>query len=1089
VAQDASATVLEDASVNGNVIATDADDGATLTYALIGGATGLAFNADGSYSFDASSYDSLAQGALKVLDLSYSVSDGLESDTGALTITITGVNDAPVAQDASATVLEDASVSGNVVATDADEGAILTYTLIGGATGLTFNADGSYSFDAGSYDTLAQGALRVLELAYSVSDGLESDSGALTITITGLNDAPEAQDEAASVFEDEILNDRVVATDVDEGDTLTYALDGLAPTGLTFRSDGSYRFDASSYDFLAQDETAVLNLSYTVSDGFASDTAALVITIIGRDENNNAPVAEDAFAAVDEDDTVSGNVVATDADHGETATLTYALAEPAPLGLTFNLDGSYSFDASDYDFLSQDEELFLSVLFTASDAVSTSESATLLITVTGVNDVPVAEDASAAADEDGSVSGSVVAIDADDGEAAALIYALVDAAPEGLVFNDDGSYTFEATNYDFLSQGEELELSVLFTASDDFEASEFAELLITVTGVNDMPVAEDAFAFVNEDEIVDGIVVAIDDDEGETATLTYALVEEAPASLTFTADGSYSFDAAEFDVLRQDQTRVLSFAFTASDGHSTSAPAHLDITVTGVNDVPVAQDASNSVNEDASVSGNVIAIDADQGETATLTYALEGSAPVGLTFNPNGSYTFDASSYDVLDEGDEEVLIIPFTASDGLSASEAAVLVLTVNGRDEVNTAPVARADVATAFEDGPPVLINVLANDTDADIRDTKTVSRVQSDDGFRGSVSIALGGTAVLYSVGAAFQELGAGAFGADAFSYTVVDADGAESTAAVTVTVIGVNDNPIAVDDARSLLEDAAPLAIDVLANDTDVDALDTATVISVDRTGLQGSVEIAPDGSFVTYTVATVFQSLQVGQFAIDTFRYTMTDSAGAQSTATVSITVLGENEEVIIVNPPEPPAGAILGSPGVDEIDGGNGADVIYSLAGDDVINGGGGNDILFGGEGEDVIDGGDGDDVISGGGGADATTGGAGADIFIFYGVGESNLDDRLRPDADRIDQFTHADGDKIDLRPIDASVVLAGNNAFTVVTQFTQVAGELVLTDEEGNRGRRFLVEGDINGDGRADLVIEVRTEDGPLTAGDFFL
>jgi len=308
-------------------------------------------------------------------------------------------------------------------------------------------------------------------------------------------------------------------------------------------------------------------------------------------------------------------------------------------------------------------------------------------------------------------------------------------------------------------------------------------------------------------------------------------------------------------------------------------------------------------------------------------------------------------------------------------------------------------------------------------------------------------------------------------------------------VTVTVIGVNDNPIAVDDARSLLEDAAPLAIDVLANDTDVDALDTATVISVDSTGLQGSVEIAPDGSFVTYTVATVFQSLQVGQFAIDTFRYTMTDSAGAQSTATVSITVLGENEEVIIVNPPEPPAGAILGSPGVDEIDGGNGADVIYSLAGDDVINGGGGNDILFGGEGEDVIDGGDGDDVISGGGGADATTGGAGADIFIFYGVGESNLDDRLRPDADRIDQFTHADGDKIDLRPIDASVVLAGNNAFTVVTQFTQVAGELVLTDEEGNRGRRFLVEGDINGDGRADLVIEVRTEDGPLTAGDFFL
>src|SRR6185503_5579245 len=186
-----------------------------------------------------------AQGALKVLDLSYSVSDALVSDTCALTITITGVNDAPVAQDASATVLEDASVSGNVVATDADEGAILTYTLIGGATGLTFNADGSYSFDAGSYDTLAQGALRVLELAYSVSDGLESDSGALTITITGVNDAPLAQNASATVLEDASVNGNVIATDADDGAILTYALIGGA-TGLTFNADGSYSFDASS---------------------------------------------------------------------------------------------------------------------------------------------------------------------------------------------------------------------------------------------------------------------------------------------------------------------------------------------------------------------------------------------------------------------------------------------------------------------------------------------------------------------------------------------------------------------------------------------------------------------------------------------------------------------------------------------------------------------------------------------------------------------------------------------------------------------------------------------------------------------------
>ena len=61
---------------------------------------------------------------------------------------------------------------------------------------------------------------------------------------------------AVSVAEDAILNDRVVATDVDEGDTLTYALLGDSPTGLTFRSDGTYSFDAESYEMQTEAEPA-----------------------------------------------------------------------------------------------------------------------------------------------------------------------------------------------------------------------------------------------------------------------------------------------------------------------------------------------------------------------------------------------------------------------------------------------------------------------------------------------------------------------------------------------------------------------------------------------------------------------------------------------------------------------------------------------------------------------------------------------------------------------------------------------------------------------------------------------------------------
>ena len=1186
VAQDEAVSVAEDEVVDGDVVATDADDGAILTYALTGAATGLTFNGDGSYTFDASSYDSLAQDATKLLSLSYTVTDGLASDSAALDITITGVNDAPEAQDAAASVVEDTILDGSVIANDVDQGNALTYALETLApAGLTFHSDGSYTFDANSYDFLAQDATRLLSLSYTVSDGIASDSGAFDITITGVNDAPVAQDETVSVFEDEVVDGTVVATDADDGAILSYALIGLAPLGLTFNADGSYSFDAGSYDFLAQGQTAVLDLSYTASDGLASDTADLVITITGRDENNNAPIAQDAAATVDEDAATSGNVIALDADAG--ATLTYALVHAAPEGLVFNADGSYTFDAADYDFLSQDEQLALSVPFTASDGIDTSEAATLLITITGINDVPVAQDQAASVLEDEVVDGTVVATDADAG--ATLTYALVDAAPEGLVFNADGSYTFDAADYDFLSQDEglalsvpftatdgidtseaatllititgindvpvaqdevtslleddgvdgtlvatdadagatlsyalvhaapvgfvlnadgrytfdaadydflsqdeQLALSVLFTASDGIDTSEAATLLITITGINDVPVAQDEVASLLEDEVVDGTLVATDADEGEAATLGYELLDAAPDGLVFNADGSYTFDAAAYDFLAQGEELALSIPFRANDDFGASELADLLITVTGVNDVPVAQNAAAAVDEGGIVEGIVVAADEDDGETATLTFALAGVAPAGLTFNPDGSYSFDASDYGFLAAGAQLVLTVPFVASDALSTSEAADLVITVNGQaGGNNNAPVAVDDAANATEDGAPVLIDVLANDTDADAGDTKTVSRVQPSDAFRGSVSIAAGGTAVLYAVGAAFQELGAGAIGIDTFSYTMADAAGEESTANVTVTVTGVNDAPVAVADAVSILEDAAPTTIDVLANDTDVDALDSANVIAVDVTGLQGTLTIADDGSAVIYTVAEVFQLLQVGEFAFETFSYTMTDSAGAQATATVTITVRGENEEVIVVNPPDPPAGAILGTGGDDEISGGDGNDVIYSLAGIDIVSGGAGSDTLFGGEGDDEMDGGAGNDVLSGGEGADTLLGGAGADIFIFYRVGESNLDDRLRPEADRIDEFSRPENDKIDLTNIDASTVLAGNNAFTVVPLFTQHAGELVLTDEDGDRGRRFLVEGDINGDGRADLVMEVRMADDTvgLIASDFLL
>ena len=269
------------------------------------------------------------------------------------------------------------------------------------------------------------------------------------------------------------------------------------------------------------------------------------------------------------------------------------------------------------------------------------------------------------------VSGSVVATDVDAN--AALTFALNSAAPAGLTFNADGSYSFDAANaaYQSLGVGQSAVLTVPYTVTDDQGATSTANLVITVTGTNDAPVAQAASFSVAEDAaLVSGSVVATDVDAN--AALTFALNSAAPAGLTFNADGTYSFDAANaaYQSLGVGQSAVLTVPYTVTDDQGATSTANLVITVTGTNDAPVAQAASFSVAEDAAlVSGSVVATDVDA--NAALTFALNSAAPAGLTFNADGSYSFDAANaaYQSLGVGQSAVLTVPYTVTDDQGAT------------------------------------------------------------------------------------------------------------------------------------------------------------------------------------------------------------------------------------------------------------------------------------------------------------------------------------------------------------------------------------------------------------------------------------
>ncbi len=219
------------------------------------------------------------------------------------------------------------------------------------------------------------------------------------------------------------------------------------------------------------------------------------------------------------------------------------------------------------------------------------------------------------------------------------------------------------------------------------------------------------------------------------------------------------------------------------------------------------------------------------------------------------------------------------------------------------------------------------------------------------------------------------------------------------------------------------------------------------------------------------------------------------------------------------------ANILMGGAFNDSLNGGAGDDVLAGGEGDDVLNGSAGidiasyfdaragvtvtlmlktaqdtggagldtlggmegiwgsdfNDLLTGNDGANTLSGGLGGDRLTGGRGADALYGGAGADTFVYVALTDSKTTADKR---DHIFDFSTAQGDRIDLSLIDANTKVAGDDPFIWAAAFTHVAGQLTSTAQGGG----YLVQGDTNGDGKADFAILVDTP-APLSAADFIL
>jgi hypothetical protein len=187
----------------------------------------------------------------------------------------------------------------------------------------------------------------------------------------------------------------------------------------------------------------------------------------------------------------------------------------------------------------------------------------------------------------------------------------------------------------------------------------------------------------------------------------------------------------------------------------------------------------------------------------------------------------------------------------------------------------VANADAVELDEDGT-TLINLLANDSDPEGQPLTLVSVGTASHG-----TLAVEAGQVRYTPDANW-------FGADSFSYTISDAAGATATAQVEVSVLSINDLPLANPDSATVDTNGSVL-IDVLANDSDIDSA------SLSLAGVAGAVHgaLAIEAGQVRYTP-------DAGYFGPDSFSYTLRDSDGGESTGLVTVAVRFSNSAPVAV---------------------------------------------------------------------------------------------------------------------------------------------------------------------------------------------
>ncbi|MDE2411612.1 MAG: VCBS domain-containing protein [Sphingomonadales bacterium] len=1107
----------------------------------------------------------LTQGQLVSDSLTVTSADGTASQV--ITVQITGANDnATITGTAGGAVVEAGGVANADAGTATAGGTLVVHDVDAGQAGFQDPGSlegtyGTFTFDTGSGQWTyaldnARDATQALYDGQVVHDTLQIHStdgtGAVTIdvTITGANDAPvisAASDTSGAVSEGDdgsAMSDsgQMAATDVDAGATQSWSVSAAAAHGsASIDASGAWTYqveDSGAVDALAEGQTLVDHFTVQVDDGHGGIASQVVsVTITGtndgpdlfegagdavsatRAETDAGLTADGTLSVVDVDtlDTVTATVTGVVAS-GDKADVIGESALQAMMSVTAgaiaadsgdhgNLAWTFNSGTEAFDFLGVGQSLTLNYTIEVSDGHGGTDQQNVSVTINGTNDAPIgsADAALAAGTEDTSY---VIAaadllqgfsdVDGDTLQATAL-----NVDHGSLVDNDDGTFTFTpADNYNG-------PIHLTYTVSDGHGGTVAGAQTFALAAVDDLHAQDDSFS-TDEDTLLQG-TVAGNDSTTSGGSLSFALATDAAhGSLTFNADGTFSYNPTG-NYFGSD-----SFTYTVTDAAANeSATRTVSLTVDPVNDAAVISgDSSGAITEDAApgtVGGNLDSTDVDNANDSWNAVTTATASNLGY-----GTFTIDAAGQWVytLDNANPVVNALPAGAplSDSFTVTTidgtAQVVTIAITGANDqafisgTKTGSVTEAGgVGNAVAGSPDTGGQFTITDPDSGQAAFATPASLNGTYGTFTFNDATGAWTYALDNGRAATEALTAGQIVTDVLAISSLD--GTASSQA-TVTVTGANDAAVitglhdgTVTEATSASAGMPSATGDL--NSTDVDGTaDAWTVIAapIATASGYGSYSIDATGHW-TYTLNNanpVVDGLNTGATLNDSFTVTTADGTaqvvnvlinGATDVVGITLpaTYIGAgdpNDFDSLVNVSGP--GTITGTNGNDiiyagaggqTINGGNGNDTIYAGSGNDSAKGNGDGDNLYGGSGNDILEGGQGNDLLVGGYGADTLTGGQGADTFRYLDARDTN---------DTITDFNHADdgfnfaGFDADSSAAGSQVLVYGGTTPTAHGLWHQVVGSdtVIYVDTDGNLGT-------------AEFMLTLSNFTGTLDATDF--